>query len=405
MKACARAMIRELKQSYVRQEKTRIYDVLTGDSWYRNIQIYLLASKSSQLLNIDDIICTYPELIYLRTPALKSNSIGIAEDQYSKIIYARQSEISDMKRAEEKLYLKTKFYWKKLKRHLRFGIWKEDTFDNIWMVSNRLDKIGRKNILKIDRKANRSIYRNAINRKYMKEKRKSSNIDMSNLKLQPTVSIDDFDTAPEFDYRSHNDSVIHEAEETFTEIDSHECERICVYGSIYGKLSITNTKVEFISDGDLKPKDKYPGSAISDTRISRTSYITFRYSDVSEVYERRYLHSHSGIEFYLKSGKTYYFNFFDTKVRQQATDSLEVLFKKEKRLYVVQRNSTENIRRRNKVLKAFQNDWRHGKISNFEYLMVLNKFASRSFNDLTSYPIFPWVVQEYDAAELNYDKQ
>ena len=64
-----------------------------------------------------------------------------------------------MKRAEEKLYLKIKFYWKKLKKHLRFGIWQEESLDKIWKVSNRVDKIGRKNFIKVDRKANRSMYK------------------------------------------------------------------------------------------------------------------------------------------------------------------------------------------------------------------------------------------------------
>jgi len=36
--------------------------------------------------------------------------------------------------------------------------------------------------------------------------------------------------------------------------------------------------------------------------------------------------------------------------------------------------------------------WRNRLISNFEYLMQLNHFAGRSFNDLTQYPVFPFVL-------------
>ena len=32
-----------------------------------------------------------------------------------------------------------------------------------------------------------------------------------------------------------------------------------------------------------------------------------------------------------------------------------------------------------------------GEISNFQYLMHLNTLAGRSYNDLTQYPVFPWV--------------
>eukprot|EP00178_Gracilaria_changii_P005536 TRINITY_DN191_c0_g1_i1.p1 TRINITY_DN191_c0_g1~~TRINITY_DN191_c0_g1_i1.p1 ORF type:complete len:1084 (-),score=133.22 TRINITY_DN191_c0_g1_i1:3320-6571(-) len=45
--------------------------------------------------------------------------------------------------------------------------------------------------------------------------------------------------------------------------------------------------------------------------------------------------------------------------------------------------------------------WRSGKISNFDYLMYLNLAAGRSFNDLSQYPIFPWVLRDYESKHLN----
>ena len=35
--------------------------------------------------------------------------------------------------------------------------------------------------------------------------------------------------------------------------------------------------------------------------------------------------------------------------------------------------------------------WQRGKLSNYEYLCYLNLLAGRSRNDLTQYPVFPWV--------------
>ena len=46
-------------------------------------------------------------------------------------------------------------------------------------------------------------------------------------------------------------------------------------------------------------------------------------------------------------------------------------------------------------------DWQWGRISNFEYLMYLNREADRSFNDLTQYPVFPWVVKDYTSRHLD----
>lgn len=41
--------------------------------------------------------------------------------------------------------------------------------------------------------------------------------------------------------------------------------------------------------------------------------------------------------------------------------------------------------------------WVRGEISNFQYLMHLNTLAGRSYNDLSQYPVFPWVLADYDA--------
>lgn len=45
--------------------------------------------------------------------------------------------------------------------------------------------------------------------------------------------------------------------------------------------------------------------------------------------------------------------------------------------------------------------WQNGEISNFQYLMHLNTLAGRGYNDLTQYPVFPWVLADYTSAELD----
>ena len=41
------------------------------------------------------------------------------------------------------------------------------------------------------------------------------------------------------------------------------------------------------------------------------------------------------------------------------------------------------------------------QVSNFEYLMHLNREAGRSFKDLTQYPVFPWVIADWDSEQLD----
>lgn len=41
--------------------------------------------------------------------------------------------------------------------------------------------------------------------------------------------------------------------------------------------------------------------------------------------------------------------------------------------------------------------WVRGEISNFQYLTFLNTLAGRSYNDLMQYPIFPWILADYNS--------
>ena len=45
--------------------------------------------------------------------------------------------------------------------------------------------------------------------------------------------------------------------------------------------------------------------------------------------------------------------------------------------------------------------WVNGGISNGDYLLYLNFLCNRSFNDLTQYPIFPWIISDYKNSRLN----
>ncbi|KAH6855033.1 hypothetical protein B0I37DRAFT_363738 [Chaetomium sp. MPI-CAGE-AT-0009] len=47
--------------------------------------------------------------------------------------------------------------------------------------------------------------------------------------------------------------------------------------------------------------------------------------------------------------------------------------------------------------------WQRGEMSNFHYLMLVNTMAGRTFNDLTQYPVFPWVLADYTSEELDLD--
>ena len=55
------------------------------------------------------------------------------------------------------------------------------------------------------------------------------------------------------------------------------------------------------------------------------------------------------------------------------------------------------------ILKKVVPLWENGRISNFDYIMVLNLLSGRSLLDNSQYPIFPWVLQNYLCSNKELD--
>ncbi|KAM0936615.1 putative transcription factor WD40-like family [Dioscorea sansibarensis] len=63
--------------------------------------------------------------------------------------------------------------------------------------------------------------------------------------------------------------------------------------------------------------------------------------------------------------------------------------------------SNEGSRLFKLMAKSFSKRWQNGEISNFQYLMHLNTLAGRGYSDLTQYPVFPWVLADYESDVLD----
>jgi factor associated with neutral sphingomyelinase activation len=46
-------------------------------------------------------------------------------------------------------------------------------------------------------------------------------------------------------------------------------------------------------------------------------------------------------------------------------------------------------------------EWQSGHISNYDYLLLLNSASGRTFQDLSRYPVFPWIISDYTSAKLD----
>ncbi|XP_028392732.1 protein FAN-like isoform X2 [Dendronephthya gigantea] len=107
---------------------------------------------------------------------------------------------------------------------------------------------------------------------------------------------------------------------------------------------------------------------------------------VRRVVKRRYLLRHVGVEIFSEDQAHMLLVFPSQKDRDKFYD------------LVLQQPALElqDTGQENMTLK-----WQNGVISNFDYLMYLNSLADRSFNDLTQYPVFPWVIADYKSKDLD----
>lgn len=74
------------------------------------------------------------------------------------------------------------------------------------------------------------------------------------------------------------------------------------------------------------------------------------------------------------------------------------------------RTATERFFSRRKLLiqtirQELLERWQRRQLSNFDYIMELNALAGRSYNDITQYPVLPWVLTDYSSPELNLETE
>jgi len=57
----------------------------------------------------------------------------------------------------------------------------------------------------------------------------------------------------------------------------------------------------------------------------------------------------------------------------------------------------------NLSIENYLNKWVKGEITNYEYLIALNSAANRTRNDLSQYPVFPWILKNYNIDTIDLE--
>ncbi|XP_051902133.1 neurobeachin a isoform X10 [Hippocampus zosterae] len=165
-----------------------------------------------------------------------------------------------------------------------------------------------------------------------------------------------------------------------------------------GTLSITTTEIYFEVDEDDPAFKKADAKVLA---YSEGLHGKWMFSEIRAVFSRRYLLHNTGLEVFMANRTSVMFNFPDQATVKRVIYSLpRVGVGTSYGLPQARRISLATPRQLFKSSNMTQR-WQRREISNFEYLMFLNTIAGRTYNDLNQYPVFPWVLTNYDSEELD----
>jgi hypothetical protein len=147
----------------------------------------------------------------------------------------------------------------------------------------------------------------------------------------------------------------------------------------------------------------------------------WKWTEVISMSKRRFLHRDVGIEIFFDDGRSYLL----TTMSAQARNDIHLrLLQRASHVANPEKLANSEIAWRldslrnpeeapqtfgSRFVSAFGSasahpatkKWLKGEMSNFHYLMFVNTLAGRTFNDLTQYPVFPWVISNYNSEELD----
>ncbi|CAH2067235.1 unnamed protein product, partial [Iphiclides podalirius] len=166
--------------------------------------------------------------------------------------------------------------------------------------------------------------------------------------------------------------------EDFTEeiICELQAEKISPLVRHQGKLALTPTTLYF-----------QPFSNIESTPI-----LKLKLGDMRKMYKRRFLLRQVGLEIYGEEDMALshiYLTFSSEDDRDKVYKMLE---------------ESPNVQLERVHMEEMTLQWQNGIVSNYDYLLYLNCLADRSKNDLTQYPVFPWIIADYTSKKLDLNK-
>lgn len=165
-----------------------------------------------------------------------------------------------------------------------------------------------------------------------------------------------------------------------------------------GTVSITTTEMYFEVD-----EDNLDFKKINPELLKYCDHLhgKWYFSEIRAIFSRRYLLQNVALEIFLASRTSILFAFPDLHTLRKVIKALPRVGVGIK--YGIQQTRRASMMSPKQLMRNsnMTQKWQRREISNFEYLMFLNTIAGRTYNDLNQYPVFPWVLTNYDTKDLD----
>nr|XP_006812132.1 PREDICTED: neurobeachin-like [Saccoglossus kowalevskii] len=189
-----------------------------------------------------------------------------------------------------------------------------------------------------------------------------------------------------------------DAELTGPLVYSTQCSLIGPAVMARGTLSITSAELYFEVDEEDPDFKKIDPKVLSYTDGLHGKW---GFHEIRAIFSRRYLLQNTALEIFMANRSAMMFNFPDTATVKKIVRSLPRVGVGLK--YGISPARRMSLATPKQLFRAsnMTQRWQRREITNFEYLMYLNTIAGRTYNDLNQYPVFPWVLTNYDSNELD----
>jgi hypothetical protein len=128
------------------------------------------------------------------------------------------------------------------------------------------------------------------------------------------------------------------------------------------------------------------------TKLKKTLVIQF--SRVAFILQRPRCHHQTGLNIFMIGGRAYLLDF-----PQNSSTEILNTFQIPESVMVQRQEAAPFFQSLHYTQK-----WVEKGLSNFQYLLAVNIFSGRSFNDSSQYPFFPWVLADYESSPLDFSK-